>query len=319
MKKFFIGLAVVGVIAAIAGGVIFAIGLSTSKSGNENVTRTVDLEDTFENLNFDLMTSDFEVKKSVDGKNKVEIVEKEKISNDVKVEGNTLKIKQVDSRKWYEKIFDWSWTFDELKVTVYLTGDTYNNFYCENNTGSIVVNKGFTFSTLTTKCDTGSIKVYSDVTGAAVCENHTGSITLSDLTAASVNASGDTGSVNFKNVTVSGDIKAEADTGSVNFENTHCDNMDVDGGTGSVNVKDTVATGNMKIKSSTGSIKFDHADAASLNLKSSTGSIRGSLLTSKIFQATSSTGSVKVPTSTTGGLCVAQTSTGSIELTIVNA
>ena len=319
MKKFFIGLAVVGVIAAIAGGVIFAIGLSTSKNGNNNITRTVEVEDSFENFDFDLMTSDIEVKKSVDGKNKVEIVEKEKISNVVKVEDNTLKIKQEDSRKWYEKIFDWSWTFDDLKVTVYVAEGTYNNFVCGNNTGAIVINSGFTFSTMNVTSNTGSIKVNSNVTGAVVCENNTGSITLSDITAASINATGDTGSVNFTNVTVSGDIKAEADTGSVNFDNTRCVNIDVDSGTGSVNLKNTIASGNIKIESSTGSIKFDHSDADSLNLKSSTGSIKGTLLTSKIFQASSSTGSVKVPTSTTGGLCVVHTSTGTIDLSIANA
>ena len=318
MRKFLIGLAIFGVIAAIAGGVIFAIGYSQSKDGNQDVSRTVDVNETFENLDIDVMTSNVTFKHAVDGQNKVEIVEKEKIHNDVKVENNTLKIKQVDDRKWYEKMFDWNWALDKLSVTVYVTENTFSAFNCSSHTGSIEVTSGFTFESLKAKSNTGSVRLNSDVTGSTICECDTGSVTLSDLTTSSVYAVTHTGSINLTNVTVSGNITASDSTGTVNLNNVHCNNLDVECGTGSVNVNNSIAVGNMKIEASTGSIRFTSSDAASLNLKTSTGSIKGTLLTAKIFQAKSSTGSVRVPTSTTGGLCVAETTTGSIDLSIVS-
>ncbi len=74
----------------------------------------------------------------------------------------------------------------------------------------------------------------------------------------------------------------------------------------------------MNLKTSTGSILFDHMDAESLNMKTSTGSIKGSLLTGKKFDVKSKHKD-DVPSDTEGaGLCVAETSTGSIKITIVN-
>ena len=200
MKKFFIGLAVIGVMAAIAAGALIAVGYSKSKEDSATVNRTVDIEDTFENFDFDIMTTGITVKKASDGKTKVEISENKKCPNEVKVEGNTLKIKQVDQRKWYEKIFGWTWLFEDLKVTVYVAGDTYNTFKCESNTGSINVESGFTFSTLTATNNTGSINLSSNVTGNIQCDNNTGSVNLTGLEAGNINITNDTGSINITDV-----------------------------------------------------------------------------------------------------------------------
>lgn len=314
-------LVTLGVVALVAGGVVVGVGYATTRNEEDSAMekREEVLEESFEDLKIDLDRSNIEFKKSEDGKNRVVCYEREKAFSKVEVDGNTLKITQRDERPWYKKwFFNWGWvTGDEMKVTVYLAGDAYNNLKVESKIGSVNVSSGFTFNIVDVTTNTGSVTVDANATNYIDLETDTGSIHSTDVTATTLKAKSDTGSVNLTNVNIANDIKVEKHTGSLNIADSHCENMDVESTTGSVNVTRTTADGHMNIKSSTGSIHFDNADAATLNLESSTGSIKGSLLTSKIFQATSNTGVVNVPNTTNGGLCIVKTSTGSIKLTVV--
>ena len=71
------------------------------------------------------------------------------------------------------------------------------------------------------------------------------------------------------------------------------------------------------IKCTTGSVHFDHSDASDIKVKTTTGGVKGTLLSDKIFFTKSSTGSINVPKSTTGGTCDLETTTGSIKIDIV--
>ena len=320
MGKLVGALITIGIIGVVAGGVLVGVGYATTKDEAESTLekKEYQLEDSFENFEIDLVSSNLLIKKAEDGVNKVVCQEREKVESVVKVEGNTLSIVQRDERPWYKKwFFNWGWiTGQEMKVTVYLTGEAYNNFTVENSVGTIKVESGFTFNTVKAVTHTGSVTFSSSGTESMYLETDTGSVNVNDITTKELTAKSDTGSVNASKVVVTGNVKVENHTGSANFKDSSCENMDVTTNTGSVNISNTVATGYMNIKTSTGSINFDSADADTLDLESSTGSIKGSLLTGKTFQANSSTGSVKVP-NTTGGLCRAKTSTGSIKLTVV--
>ncbi len=320
MGKLVGALVTTGILGVVAGGVLLGVGYATTRSEAESTLEKKEykLEKSFEDINIDLVSSNLEIRKAEDGVNKVVCQERESIESTVEVEDNTLKIVQADNRPWYKKwFFNWGWiTGQEMKVTVYLTGDAYDELTTNNSVGSIKVESGFTFSTVKAVTHTGSVNVSSSGTESMYLETDTGSVNVKDITTKGLIAKSDTGSFNASKVEVTGDIKVENHTGSANFVDSHCDNMDVTTNTGSVNVTNTISAGHMNIKTSTGSINFDNADADTLDLESSTGSIKGSLLTGKTFQADSSTGSVKVP-NTTGGLCRAKTSTGSIKLTVV--
>ena len=298
MSKVVGTLVAVGVLALAVGGVVVGVGYATTKNEEYN-TKEYEFEDSFKDFVVNSETSDIEFKKSEDGQNKVVCYEGENAESEVTFDGATVKITQVDNRPWYKRwFFNWGWiNGKEMKVTIYLAGDTYNNLNVESRIGDIKVASGFTFNTVDVSTNTGDIEA-------------------TDLNSTSLKVKSDTGKTIFKNVNVAGDIKVDEQTGKMVIEDSHCENMDVESTTGSVEVTKTTANGHMNIKTSTGSIKFDSADAATLNLESSTGSIKGSLLTAKRFQASSSTGSVNVP-NTDGGLCVAKTSTGSIKITVV--
>jgi hypothetical protein len=53
-------------------------------------------------------------------------------------------------------------------------------------------------------------------------------------------------------------------------------------------------------------------------MKANTGDIRGSLLSEKIFITKTTTGSVRVPSTASGGTCELITGTGDITVTIKN-
>jgi DUF4097 and DUF4098 domain-containing protein YvlB len=70
------------------------------------------------------------------------------------------------------------------------------------------------------------------------------------------------------------------------------------------------------IKTSTGDVKLNLSDAKEINIETDTGRVEGSLLSEKIFKCESSSGSIKVPHTTSGGICKIRTSTGNIIITI---
>lgn len=315
MNKLLGGLIVVGCVAAIGGVALFSIGYANSTDDTKLITNDKEVTETFSNFNVDLETYKIEFKKSTDGKNRVVSVEQENNVNDIKVENNTLSIKQSDNRPWYKKIFNFNLS-SKLGVTVYLTNTDYENLVCKCHTGSINVNTGFVFSTITLSNNTGSTYLESSSTGATSINGDTGSINVKNMTASSLDIENDTGSINVSNVETTGNIKIEDETGSLNLSNLKCQNLEASTSTGSINISTSSTTEIMKVSGSTGSIRLDRVDCSSAKLKTSTGSINGTFLTAKIFSAKSSTGSVSVPTSTTGGLVEAETSTGSINLSI---
>jgi DUF4097 and DUF4098 domain-containing protein YvlB len=61
-------------------------------------------------------------------------------------------------------------------------------------------------------------------------------------------------------------------------------------------------------------VNFNACDATEIFVKTSTGNVAGSLLSSKVFIANTSTGSIDVPKTTSGGRCEIITSTGNIKI-----
>ena len=323
MGKFVGFLIGVGVTAAIAGGVLFAVGFAANeKEKKEGVdTKEYVATESFEDIDVDLICSKLKIEKAADGVNKVVYGDKDKLYNEVAVKDNKLTIKQVDDRPWYKRwLFNFNWYYnDELTVTIYLAGDTYNSLVASNQVNSIEVAKDFSFKTVDLKTNTGSVSVYASATESVKAVTNTGSVHAKGLTTASLKCSADTGSVNVESVTVNGDADLHSATGTTNVNESTFNNLKVENSTGTINVNNSTASGEMNLKTSTGSIRLSRVDAASMKLKTSTGSITGSVLTAKNFKGKSSTGSVDLPDSdSSAGVFDAETSTGSIRITIAD-
>lgn len=124
-----------------------------------------------------------------------------------------------------------------------------------------------------------------------------------------------TGDVHWK-AEVAQTLSIHSTTGSITTEGAHCNTLDIRATTGDVTLVDTLAADLLTVKVSTGAVKLSRADAGEISIETTTGNVSGTLLSSKVFIAETSTGNVDVPNSTSGGKCQITTSTGNIEITI---
>ena len=81
-------------------------------------------------------------------------------------------------------------------------------------------------------------------------------------------------------------------------------------------LNDVIVSNKLNLTTSTGSVILTDSDAEEIYIETSTGTVKGTLLSPKIFHATSELGRVKVPKTTTGGKCEIETETGSITIEI---
>lgn len=166
-----------------------------------------------------------------------------------------------------------------LTMTVFLPEKEYGALTVATATGSVTIPDSFSFGEIAVRVGTGSV----------LCD-----------------ASAD------------GTIDLKASTGSIALRGAQAEKITLASSTGSVTLKETVAADELNVKTSTGSVRFERCDAGKITVGTSTGSVTGTLLTDKIFSASSSTGSVRVPESKSGGTCEIKTSTGSVDIKIAD-
>ncbi|MBO5416990.1 MAG: DUF4097 family beta strand repeat protein [Clostridia bacterium] len=118
------------------------------------------------------------------------------------------------------------------------------------------------------------------------------------------------GGFSFERIEISGD------TGDVELTEITCKSLDIETDTGDIFLKSVMAEGNLSLDTDTGDVEFYRCDAGSIKADTDTGDISGTLLTEKVFIASSSTGNVRVPSSTKGGRCELSSDTGDIKISI---
>ena len=174
------------------------------------------------------------------------------------------------------KWYEWlSFSFRSPSITVYLPTGTYD--------------------TLTVSTGTGDVRVH-------------------DLHAKNFDLSVSTGLISVQSTTCDETLSIDVSTGSTSLTDVTCKTLASNGSTGGIAMVNTVVSGSMDLTRSTGDISFDGCDAGQISAHTTTGSITGTLLTGKAFTAHSTTGSVRVPDSTSGDPCELITTTGDIAI-----
>ena len=270
---------------------------------------------------------------SADQTTKVEYTDSNVLKYDISVSDGTLYVKLEDNRKWYHYINVYS---PSNALTIYLPEKEYSSLNIQADTGDITIGDNLTFGTLEIRASTGDLSL-SELT----CDSVSLTVSTGDISVSTLNISGDlyakssTGDKEFNNVSCNnatfiastgktsvsqmkavGDVSVESDTGCQSYTAFSCASAELKANTGDISMVDLVASAHMEVNTSTGDVSFDNCDAASLSIQTSTGSVTGTFRTPKIFYAQSSSGKVEVPSSTEGGLCQVQTSTGRIKLSI---
>ena len=301
------------IVIFLIGGVILTIGISNSSKNKNIITKEYEVDD-FNNLNIDISTANLAIKKAEDGKNKVICVEREKEYHEVSVKNNTLSVKSIDKKRWYERIFNFD--FSEMSVTIYLKDNNYNELNIDISTGNTSIDKGFLFESLHFEGSTGNVEILSNVNTLVDMTLSTGNIKLQDMNTKNIELEASTGNIRLNNVNVEEDIRINVSTGKIYLDNVTAVNGTLESSTGKMFLTNAILSGNLNIKATTGDIKFDGSDAANISAKTSTGDVTGSILTDKMYSCKTSTGKIQVPDSIPGGTFKIETSTGDIIIQI---
>ena len=318
MKKIILLPIILGSTLLIVGGTIFAIGMTKSLNPANQVTKHVDLNDKeFSNFDIDLDIADLEFKKSDDGSKKVVLNQSDKYYHTVETKDNTLKIQSVDTRKWYEKWFDFTLSF--MKVTIYLPENSYGDLKIDSSTGDVDIPANYTFNSSNIKLSTGKINFKSNVTNKAYFKASTGDVNINDSHVNELEIETSTGNNTLNNVKADENIAIKASTGDVKTNGVKAKNLKVKTSTGKINIIDTIIDEKITLEASTGNITFDRSDANTLDVKTDTGNVKGTILTSKIIFAETDTGRLNYPKLETGGRFDIKTDTGDIDIQILNS
>lgn len=315
MNRGTLTLVIIAVILIAVGVVIFVCAMSSSdwKISSLNnaaiVVCSFEVSDKFDNISIDTDIDDIEFVKG--DACRVECTEYENYTHTVKVENNTLVIKPKDSKKWYDYI---GVSFGNTSMTVYLPRDKYESLDIKSNTGDICIPNTFSFGNVSIDGDTCKVDCSSSVSNTLDIKVDTGDIRVSSCVSGELKLLTKTGKISLTSSQIMNGADVEAKTGGIDIDGVTCKSLNVCNDTGLIALSNTTANGVLEVKNGTGSIRFEKCDGGEIYAKTSTGSITGSFLSEKIIFASSSTGKVDVPKSTSGGKCELTTSTGSIKI-----
>lgn len=250
---------------------------------------------------------------SADGKTAVHCFEDAKMRHAVSVEDDTLTVTVNDTRRWYEHI---GFFFRTPRITVYLPRGAYDALAVTTNTGKVTVPADFTFRTVGITGRTGDVNYAAPATGDVTLQTTTGHVEVQNVSVGGLSLAVSTGNVTVAGVACDGELAVQVSTGKTRLTDVTCETLTSTGDTGDLALENVIVRGRLTAKRDTGDVLLTRCDAAALSITTDTGDVKGSLLSAKIFFASTDTGRVDVPKTTTGGRCEITTDTGDIRMEI---
>lgn len=223
--------------------------LSTSKYE----TNKYKITEEFKNISVLADTADIVFLPAEDATTSITCYEPANAKHSVNVENDTLTIKLVDTRKWYEYIGIYT---SAPKITVNLPRAEYASLFVKVDTGDVKL-EDISAEKVDIESDTGDVILKKlAVTGEISVENDTGDVKMENVvTTGSILIESDTGDVHFKGCDAA-NLKIETDTGDV-IGNLLTDKVFiVETDTGDVEVPKTVTGGRCEINTDTGDIEI---------------------------------------------------------------
>jgi hypothetical protein len=246
--------------------------------------------------------------------------ENSRLKHTVTVENDTLTIRTVENRKWYDHIGIFA--AGKPEITLYIPDRPYD-LQVQTETGDVEVCGRSPYGEVSIRTGTGDVRGWAEVSGSVTVQTSTGDILWMREDTEDprpLSMAGDlffttsTGEIRASSITCQGTAEIRVSTGDAWLGSFGCAALESTGSTGDITLTDTVVRGSLSIRRSTGDVRFERCDAGELHIPTSTGSVTGTLLTEKVFFPKTETGKVSVPKSTTGGECEITTSTGNIQI-----
>ncbi len=249
------------------------------------------------NIEIDVTYSDVRFAPSSDENIYISAYENKKEYYDVTVENDTLKIRYMDIRMWYEYIG--ITVSDDYFLTVYLPAGEYENLNITSASGEVYVPSGYTFGSAKVTTSSGEIEFAANVLDTLEITTASGEADISGIQSDTAkiyrtSSSGDTG---IKNTRVN-EIRIQSASGETELE--ACDAEKI------------------ILQSSSGEISLEMCDARYIEITTSSGEVEATLLSDKAFYTDTASGHVRVPLSVKDASeCHVQTNSGNIEIRVV--
>ena len=285
----------------------------TKLSTNQYETNFYETVDEFSNVSVETDTARLTFETSDDGKCRVECFEESNAKHSVSVEDNTLVIKCINNKSWYDHI---GINFGTPKITVYLPETQYATLSVHANTGDFKLPAYFSFECIDISLSTGDIDCFASASEQIKIRTSTGKIKIQNVSAGSLDLSTSTGRITASNVTCAGDAIFKVTTGKVTLTDLTCKNLSSTGNTGDASLYNVIVKEKLTIARTTGDVRFEHSDAGDILVKTDTGSVTGSLLSDKVFLVQTNTGDIDIPQTASGGKCEIRTDTGDVRISV---
>ncbi len=144
-----------------------------------------------------------------------------------------------------------------------------------------------------------------------------GAIRVEKISADSAAVQASSGGVDLIECQVSGNAQVKTSSGTIEFVSCSAGTITAEASSGAITLERTVASGLAQLSNSSGGVTFNEFDAGELDVKTTSGSVKGTLLTGKMFDVRTGSGSENVPASDRdGGMCAIETGSGSVRITI---
>ncbi len=304
----------------VAGLVIFAVAFALGGFNFRGLTlqkyetNTYEIGENFENISIKNTVGDITFIESVRDDCKVVINGNVKMNYNARVENGSLVIDYNDTREWFDYInfFD----FEKVYIKLYLPMEAYKALQIVTSTGDVKIPRDFIFDSIKIDGSTSDVECSSSSAGLTEIKLSTGDIEIKNASFGALSLTVSTGEVDAEGIMCSGEFYLKVGTGEAELEGINCRRFVSEGSTGDLDLSRVVATEKFDIKRGTGDVRMTRCDASELYIRTNTGDVTGSLLSEKIFITDTSTGSVRVPSSASGGRCEIKTSTGDIRIQI---
>lgn len=273
------------------------------------------IENSFENVDADAVEADICVERSSDEKCTVICNESDAVYHEVYVENNTLHVKRVDCRRWYERIFS-AYMDRNARIEIYLPEGVYQNVDLLSVSGDVTVTSEISAVNLSLESTSGNVSSYAFAEGRLTLNSISGNINVGEACADTVAVKCTSGDIAILQSNIAGLAEIESVSGDVDITDLKAKSVNVLTVSGDIELERVFAIDTIAIENTSGSIELDGCDAFSLSLESTSGDIKGTLLSGKIYVADTVSGNVSVPISTKeAGECNIKTVSGNVNIT----
>ena len=312
---------IIALVCLIAGALIFGIGWGLLQNNpiDKNIFQDkvyfFSTDELPTQINIKTTNSCVEFRPTTESEWRVECMDKERVYHKVELIDGVLTIQEIDDRQWYERIGLFA-NLCPQRMIVYLPEETYGLLDVCVVSGDVSLPEGFAFSNVTLKSTSGDISFAAVATGDVNIEVTSGDVAVSGSIGGALEISCTSGDVVVSG-SIDGALEIFGTSGDIEIKNVTPTSVTIQNTSGDIDMVDVVCSEACMIEKGSGSVNLKCCDALSFNIATTSGDIRASLLSAKSFDCRSTSGGVHTPNDGNGGMFRARSTSGGINITVV--